>query len=67
MEQPIDNSWFSETVKTWIVSITMTILVGGSIWGFYAAQVYKAEREEQKQQQIREMNERLQELKDDGN
>ena len=67
MEQPIDNSWFSERTKTWIVSITMTILVGGSIWGFYAAQVYKAEREEQKQQQIREMNERLQELKDDGN
>ncbi len=64
MSAPIDNSWLSERAKTWIVSITMGILVGGSLYGFYAAQVYKAEREEQKRfDQHREQMDRLEELK----
>ena len=52
MNAPIDNSWLSERTKTWIVSIVMAILVGGSLYGFYAAQVWKAERAEQQQIEI---------------
>jgi hypothetical protein len=66
-----DNSWFSERTKTWIVSITMAILVGGSLYGFYAAQMYKAEREEQKRFEIyleqRAILQGLQEIEDDDN
>jgi hypothetical protein len=51
-----DNSWLSERTKSWIVGITMAILVGGALYGFYAAQVWKAERAEQNKI-IEEINE----------
>lgn len=40
-----DNSWFSERTKTWMVSITMTLILGGMAWGYYEAVNYRAERE----------------------
>ena len=66
MSDPIDdNSWLSERTKTWIVSIVMAILVGGSLWGFWAGHQWKAMRAEQKQFELeqREQMERLEELK----
>jgi len=39
-----DNSWLSETTKNIIVTTVMTILIGGMAWGYYEAQVWKAER-----------------------
>ncbi len=58
-----DNSWLSDRTKSWIVGITMAILVGGALYGFYAAQVWKAERAEQKQFELdqRELHQRLHE------
>ena len=39
-----DNSWLSERTKTIIVTVIMTMLIGGMAWGYYAAQQWKAER-----------------------
>lgn len=44
-----DNSWLSDRTKTIMVSVIMIVLVVGMGWGYYAAQQWKAEREEQKQ------------------
>jgi hypothetical protein len=41
-----DNSWLSERTKTIIVATVMTILIGGMGWGYYEAQVWKAERKQ---------------------
>ena len=62
----VDNSWFSERTKTWIVSSIMTILFVGMIWGYWAAQNWKAEREELKQIKI-EQQLQLEKLHDDDN
>ncbi len=43
-----DNSWFSETTKTVIVTVIMIMLIGGMGWGYYAANQWKAEREDAK-------------------
>lgn len=44
-----DHSWFSDRVKTIMVTVTMVILVGGMAWGYYEAHQWRAEREEAKQ------------------
>ena len=46
-----DNNWIPERVKTWMVVITMIILIGGSLWGFIAMHQWKAEREAIKMEQ----------------
>jgi hypothetical protein len=46
-----EHNWIPERVKTWIVIITMTMLVGGFGWGYYAMYQWKAERAEQKLEQ----------------
>lgn len=43
-----DNSWLSERTKTIIVTVVMSILIGGMGWGYYAAQQWKAEQEHKK-------------------
>jgi len=58
-----DNSWFSDRAKTWMVSVTMTILLGTAAYGYYAGYQWKQERAAQLE--ILEMNERLQELKEE--
>jgi len=55
-----DGSWFSERTKTWIVSITMLILVGGMAWGYYTAYQWKAERAEQKLEQQQQQQQQQQ-------
>lgn len=45
---PNDNSWLSERTKTWIISITMFIIVGGVFWGYWAANNWRADREADK-------------------
>jgi len=52
MNDNIDNSWLSDRTKTIMVVVIMTILIGGMGWGYYEAQVWKAEREEQKQWEL---------------
>ena len=42
------HNWIPERVKTWLVIITMTLLVGGMLWGYYAMYQWKAEREAEK-------------------
>ena len=42
-----EHNWIPEHVKTWIVVITMTILVGGMGWLYYAMHQHQAERAEQ--------------------
>ena len=39
-----DKSWFSETTKTVIVTVTMSILIIGMGWGYYAANQWKQDR-----------------------
>jgi len=39
-----DNSWFSDRTKTIIVTVTMTILVVGMAWGYYAGYQWQQER-----------------------
>jgi len=59
-----DNSWFSDTAKTWMVSITMIILVGGMVGGYWAAYNWKQERRlisEAEELQQRLQMERIQE------
>lgn len=46
-----DHSWFSERTKTIMVTVVMTILIGGMGWGYIAAQQWKAERAEEALQQ----------------
>jgi len=60
-----DNSWFSERTKTWIVSITMGLIFVGMFGGYWAAQNWKAEREQQKQWEL-EQRIILEGLHDDG-
>ena len=43
-----DKSWFSETTKTVIITVTMLILVGGMGWGYYTANQWKADRADAK-------------------
>jgi hypothetical protein len=43
-----EHNWIPERVKNWIVIITMTMLVGGFGWGYYAMYQWKAEREAEK-------------------
>ena len=45
MNDNIDNSWLSDRTKTIVVTVTMTILVGGMAWGYYAGYQWKQERE----------------------
>jgi hypothetical protein len=60
-----DNSWLSEKAKTWIVTITMSILIGGALYGFYAAQVWKADIEERERiEMIQEQKKLVDRLKD---
>lgn len=52
-----DNSWFSERTKTWMVIITMAILVGGVFYGYWAAHNWRIEREEHKiEMELQEKN-----------
>ena len=39
-----DHSWLSERTKTIIVAVTMSLLVGGMVWGYYEAHQWRAER-----------------------
>ena len=39
-----DNSWFSETTKTVIVTVVMSILIIGMGMGYYAANQWKQDR-----------------------
>jgi hypothetical protein len=43
-----EHNWFSDRTKTIMVTVTMTILIGGMLWGYIAAQQWKAEREAEK-------------------
>ena len=45
-----DNSWFSDRTKTIIVTITMVILIGGIVLGYYSAYQWRQERREQIEQ-----------------
>ena len=59
-----DNSWFSEHQKTWIVAITMGILVLSMVGGYYKAHTWKQERRlisKEEEIQIRLQMERIRE------
>ena len=54
-----DNSWFSDTAKTWMVTVTMVVLVGGVLFGYYQAYQWRQERAIQIEAEQREQMERI--------
>lgn len=46
-----DHSWFSEHTKTIIVTVVMSVLIIGILWGFYEAKQWQAERKIQIEQE----------------
>lgn len=49
-----DHSWFSERTKTIMVTVTMVILVGGMLGGYYAAHMWRQERLEIKEIELQQ-------------
>ena len=47
-----EHNWLSDRTKTIIVTVTMALLLGSVLFGYYKLSTYKSEREAAKTEQI---------------